>query len=48
MEEEVQTRFTMINDMVISKTLQDYDTGDALLEEYFLQEYENEKLFYLQ
>ncbi len=48
MEEEVQTRFTMINDMVISKTLQDYDTVDALLEEYFLQEYENDKLFYLQ
>lgn len=48
MEEEMQTKFTMINDMVISKTLQDYDTVDALLEEYFLQEYENDKLFYLQ
>ncbi|MBQ6887890.1 MAG: hypothetical protein IJN54_10295 [Lachnospiraceae bacterium] len=48
MEEEMQTRFTMINDMVISKTLQDYDTVDALLEEYFLQEYENDRLFYLQ
>lgn len=48
MEGTVQNRFTMINDMAISKTLQDYDTVDALLEEYFLQEFENEKLFRLQ
>ncbi len=48
MEEALQTKFTMINDMVISKTLQDYDTVDALLEEYYLQEYQNANLFFLQ
>lgn len=47
-EDSVQTKFAMINDMVISKTLQDYDTVDALLEEYFVQEYQNSQLFYLQ
>lgn len=47
MEEGSQTKFSMINDMVISKTLQDYDTVDALLEEYYLQEYQNENLFFL-
>ncbi len=48
MEESVQTKFSVINDMVISETLQDYDTVDALIEEYFLQEYENSQLFFLQ
>lgn len=47
MEETMQTRFSMINDMVISKTLQDYDTVDALLEEYYMQEFQNDKLFFL-
>lgn len=37
----------MINDMVISKTLQDYDTLDKLLEEYYRREYWNEQLFHL-
>jgi len=48
MEESVQTKFSVINDMVIGETLQDYDTVDALIEEYFLQEYENSQLFFLQ
>lgn len=48
MEESVQTKFSMINDMVISETLQDYDTVDALIEEYLWQEYENSQLFCLQ
>lgn len=48
MEESVQTKFSLINDMVISETLQDYDTVDALIEEYFWQEYENSQLFFLQ
>lgn len=48
MEETMQTKFSMLNDMVISKTLQDYDTVDVLLEEYFQREFKNEKLFYLQ
>lgn len=47
MEESVQTKFSVINDMVISETLQDYDTVDALIEEYFWQEYVNSQLFFL-
>jgi len=48
MEESIQTKFSLINDMVISETLQDYDTVDALIEEYLWQEYENSQLFFLQ
>lgn len=48
MEESVQTKFSVINDMVISETLQDYDTVDALIREYFWQEYVNSQLFFLQ
>lgn len=40
-------RFEMINDMVISNTLQDYDTLDRLLEEYCRREYLNNELFKL-
>lgn len=41
------SKHEMINDMVISKTLQDYDTLDDLLEEYYRREYWNEQLFHL-
>ncbi len=40
-------RFTLINDMLISKGLQDYDTLDDLLEEYYRKEYMNGELFRL-
>ncbi len=40
-------RYDLINDMIISKTLQDYDTLDGLMEEYFRKDYLNEKLFKL-
>lgn len=46
-EDGMQSRFGMINDMVISETLQDYDTVDALLEEYYKKEFENRHLFKL-
>lgn len=39
--------FQLINDMVISKTLQDYDTLDDLLEEYYKKEFLNGRLFQL-
>ena len=41
-------RYEMINDMIISRTLQDYDTLDELLEDYYRREYWNEQLFRLQ
>lgn len=40
-------RFELINDMVISKNMQDYDTLDNLLEEYYRREYFNGELFKL-
>jgi len=41
------SRFGLINDMVISSAMQDYDTLDGLLEEYFRREYFNGELFKL-
>ena len=41
-------RYEMINDIIISKTLEDYDTLDSLLDEYYRREYLNENLFVLQ
>ena len=40
-------RYDMINDMIISKTLQDYDTLDNLMDEYFRKDYLNQELFKL-
>lgn len=45
--ESDNSKYSLINDMVISKTLQDYDTLDGLLEEYYRKEYYNEQLFKL-
>uniref|UniRef100_UPI004055D5C7 DUF5717 family protein n=1 Tax=Acetatifactor sp. TaxID=1872090 RepID=UPI004055D5C7 len=41
-------RYEMINDINISKTLQDYNTLDKLLEELYRKEYWNKELFRLQ
>lgn len=41
------SRFDLVNDIVISKTMQDYDTLDCLLEEYCRKEYFNRNLFIL-
>jgi len=41
-------RYEMINDIIISKTLEDYDTLDGLLDEYYRREYLYENLFELQ
>lgn len=39
------SKYEMINDMIISKTLKDYDTLDGLLEEYYHREFLNQQLF---
>lgn len=41
------TKYALINDMVIGKTLQDYDMLDETLETYYRREYYNGKLFVL-
>ncbi len=45
--ERADSRFELINDIVISKTMQDYDTLDGLLQEYYRREYMNGALFEL-
>ena len=44
---ENDSRYQLVNDIVISKTLQDYDTMDKLLEEYYRKEFLNSRLFEL-
>jgi hypothetical protein len=41
------SKYEMINDIVISKILEDYDTLDYLLEEYYRKEYLSERLFHI-
>lgn len=43
--ERINSRFRLINDMEQSKLLQDYATMDCKLEEYFYKEFMNSKLF---
>ena len=45
--EECDSRYQMVNDIAISKTLEDFDTLDKLLEEYSKKEFLNGKLFLL-
>ena len=45
--EPIGSKYELINDMVISKSLQDYDTLDQLLQEYYRKEFFNERLFTL-
>lgn len=40
-------RYHLINDIVIAKSLQDYDTMDTLLEEYYRKDFLNGRLFQL-
>ena len=39
------SRYSLINDVMIGETLQDYDTVDALISEYFKKKFICEKLF---
>lgn len=41
------SKFTLINDIVIGNTLKDYDTVDRLMEEYYYKEFMRERLFRL-
>ena len=43
--EEEDGRYRLINDIVTARSLQDYDTMDDLLEEYYKKEFLNGKLF---
>ena len=45
--EESVGKYGAINDIVMSKTLEEYDTFDILLEEYYKKEYYNQALFEL-
>lgn len=40
-----ESRFAMLNDIMIGRTLQDYDTVDHLLEEYYRKNFMADKLF---
>lgn len=44
---ESDSRYHLVNDIMISKTLEDYDTMDNLLEEYYKKEFLNSRLFEL-
>lgn len=44
-QENFESRFTVLNDLMIGRTLHDYDTVDGLLQEYYKQDYMVDKLF---
>ena len=44
---EMESRYHLVNDIVISKTLQDYDTMEKLLEEYYRKEFFSSRFFKL-
>lgn len=44
---EAESRYHLVNDIVLSKTLEDFDTMDNLLEEYYKKEFINGRLFEL-
>lgn len=44
-QENFESRFSMLNDIMIGKTLQDYDTVDSLLQEYYRQDHMVEEIF---
>ncbi len=46
-EDGGESRYQLINDIVLSKSLQDYDAMDELLEEYYKKEFLNGRLFEL-
>ena len=45
--EASDSRYQLVNDIVISRALQDMDTMDSLLEEYYRKDYLNRRLFQL-
>lgn len=47
LQEADESRFSMINDIVVAKTLQDYSTTDNLLMEYYGRQYMVSRIFHL-
>ncbi len=45
--EKIDSRYGLINDIIISKSMMDYDTLDKLLREYYYKEFLNQQLFEL-
>lgn len=45
LDEELPGSYGMINDIIISKSMQDYSTFDDLLEEYYKKKFYNQELF---
>ncbi|MCM1123562.1 MAG: DUF5717 family protein [Eubacterium sp.] len=44
-QENFESRFTLLNDIMIGKTLHDYDTVDGLLKEYYSKDYVADRIF---
>lgn len=44
-QDNLESRFGMLNDIMIGKNLQDYDTVDHLLQEYYKQDFIVDKIF---
>ena len=44
-QDMIPGRYSIINDIMIGKTLQDYDTVDKLLAEYYKKRFMTNKLF---
>ena len=44
-QDNFESRFTMLNDIMIGMTLHDYDTVDGLLREYYRQDYMADNIF---
>lgn len=47
-ESDEESRYRLINDIAMSKSLEDFDTMDDLLEEYFRKDFLNGRLFALE
>ncbi len=47
-DESGESRYALINDIVISQTLQDYDTAVNMLEEYYKRDYLVDRLYEIQ
>lgn len=46
-QENFESRFTVLNDIMIGKTLHDYDTVDDLLREYYKRDYMVDRIFHM-
>ena len=44
---EEESRYHLLNDIVMARSMQDFDTMDDLLEEYYKKDFMNSRLFAL-